>query len=89
MFLIHYITAENQCLVFLLVVTDDILALHEGQPIWLGDNINVYLDPGNEKNTSYDDNDYLCHFKWGNSDYYERYNGGIGPIQIDNSNTGI
>jgi hypothetical protein len=79
----------NNALYFLFVVTDDILALHKDYPIWLGDNINLYLDLGNEKNTSYDDNDYLCHFKWGNSDYYEIYNGVTGPIQIDNSNAGI
>ena len=79
----------NNNLFFLFVVTDDILVLHQGQPIWLGDNINLYLDLGNEKNTAYDNNDYLCHFKWGNSDYYERYDGGNGLNQIDNSNTGI
>ena len=71
-------------LYFLFVVTDDILMLNEGQPIWLGDNINLYLDLGNEKSETYDDNDYLCHFKWGNSEYYERYNG-EDLIQIDNS----
>jgi hypothetical protein len=79
----------NNNLYFLFIVTDDILVLHKGQPIWQGDNINLYLDLGNEKNTAYDNNDYLCHFKWGNSDYYERYDGGNGLNQIDNSNTGI
>jgi len=79
----------NNNLYFLFVVTDDILVLHKNQPIWLGDNINLYLDLGNEKNTSYDNNDYLCQFKWGNADYYERYNAGNELLQIDNSNTGI
>jgi hypothetical protein len=79
----------NNNLYFLFVVTDDILVLHKNQPIWQGDNINLYLDLGNEKNTSYDNNDYLCHFKWGNSDYYESYNGGNGLSQTDNSNAGI
>jgi hypothetical protein len=78
----------NNDLYFLFVVTDDTLILNEGQQIWLGDNINLYLDLGNEKNLTYDNNDYLCHFKWGNSDYFERYNGD-NLIQIDNSKTAI
>jgi len=75
-------------LYFLFEVTDDIFVLHKDQPIWLGDNINLYLDLGNEKSTSYDNNDYLCQFKWGNSDYYERYNGNS-LVQIENSPTAI
>jgi hypothetical protein len=78
----------NNNLYFLFVVTDDILILYEDQPIWYGDNINLYLDLGNEKQPAYDNNDYLCHFKWGNSDYYERYNGND-LIQVDNSATAI
>jgi len=78
----------NNNLYFLFVVTDDIFILNEGQPIWYGDNINLCLDLGNEKSPEYDNNDYLCQFKWGNSDYYERYNGND-LIQIDNSDTAI
>jgi hypothetical protein len=76
-------------LYFLFVVTDDILVLHKNQPIWQGDNINLYLDLGNEKQPSYDNNDYLYHFKWGNADYYERLDGGNGLNQIENSSSGI
>lgn len=78
---------END-LYFLFVVIDDIFERNEDQQIWLGDNINLYLDLGNEKETTYDNNDYLCQFKWGNSDYYERYNGSD-LIQIDNSENAI
>jgi len=75
-------------LYFLFMVTDDVLIRNEDQPIWLGDNINLYLDLGNEKDITYDNNDYLCHFKWGNSDYYERYNGND-LVQIENSEIAI
>lgn len=78
----------NNNLYFLFVVTDDIFILNESQPIWYGDNINLYLDLGNEKGTEYDNNDYLCQFKWGNSDFYERYNGDD-LIQINNSAAAI
>jgi hypothetical protein len=78
----------NNNLYFLFEVTDDILVLHKGEPIWEGDNINLYLDLGNEKSVIYDNNDYLNHFKWGNSDYYERFDGEE-LIQIANSKTGI
>jgi len=78
----------NNNLYFLFVLTDDILILHEGEPIWYGDNINLYLDLGNEKQPTYDNNDYLCQFKWGNSDYYERYNGTT-LIQLYNSDTAV
>jgi hypothetical protein len=73
----------NNALYFLFVVTDDILIRNEGQEIWYGDNINLYLDLGNEKQPVYDNNDYLCQLKWGNSDYYERYNGSD-LIQVNN-----
>jgi hypothetical protein len=73
----------NNMLYFLFVVTDDIFIPNEGQPIWLGDNINIYLDLGNEKDSSYDENDHLCHYKWGNSDYYEKYDG-TNLVQINN-----
>lgn len=78
----------NNKLYFLFVITDDSLVYNEGRPIWLGDNINLYLDLGNEKEIQYDNNDYLCHFKWGNSEYYERYNGDD-LIQINNSSNAI
>jgi hypothetical protein len=78
----------NNNLYFLFEVTDDILVLHKGQPIWEGDNINLYLDLGNEKTTSYDNNDYLFHFKWGNSDYYERFNGQE-LVKINNLKTDV
>lgn len=78
----------DNSLYFLFVVTDDSCIFNEGQPIWLGDNINLYLDLGNEKGEQYDNNDYLCHFKWGNSEYYERYNGDD-LIQVNNSKDAV
>lgn len=78
----------NNDLYFLIVVTDDILILNEEQPLWHGDNVNLFLDLGNEKSTTYDNNDYLCHFKWGNSDFYQRYDG-IELVEIENSETAI
>lgn len=75
-------------LYFLFVITDDVLVLNENEPIWLGDNINLYLDLGNEKSENYDNNDYLYHFKWGNTNYYERFDGSS-LIPIGNSETGV
>jgi hypothetical protein len=78
----------NNSLYFLFEVLDDSLVLHTDMPIWLGDNINLYLDLGNEKSTTYDNNDYLFHFKWGNSDYFEskvEYQ----LVKIENSKTGV
>lgn len=78
----------NNNLYFLFVVTDDVFILNADMPIWYGDNINLYLDLGNEKSTNYDNNDYLCQFKWGNSEYYERFNGND-LNKINNSDTAI
>jgi hypothetical protein len=78
----------NNSLYFLFEVTDDSLVLHTDMPIWLGDNINLYLDLGNEKGSSFDDNDHLFHFKWGNSEYFEskvEYQ----LVKIENSKTGV
>jgi hypothetical protein len=78
----------NNTLYFLFEVIDDSVVLHTDMPIWLGDNINLYLDLGNEKGNSYDDNDYLFHFKWGNSDYFES-KAEYQLVKIENSKTGV
>jgi hypothetical protein len=78
----------NNTLYFLFEVIDDSVVLHANMPIWLGDNINLYLDLGNEKGHSYDDNDYLFHFKWGNSDYFES-KAEYQLVKVENSKTGV
>jgi hypothetical protein len=55
---------ESNLYFFMKVVDDTLFAARTDQP-WMNDNLELFFDGGNEKATSYDDNDLQVHWNYG------------------------
>ena len=69
----YKLTWDDKYLYILATVTDDKL-VNDSEDPWDDDSIEIYLDGGNEKATSYDTNDHQLVFRWDDPTVYHPSN---------------
>ncbi len=78
----YQLTWDNTNLYIHIEVTDSALVNNSDADIWEDDGIELYLDGGNEKATSYDVNDHQFVFRYNDNTIYHLSAGATNPVGV-------